>query len=86
MSHPENKRERFLCGKRKGSKRVKLFAVISNNYKTKEEVAEALEKFSRYQRDTTKLCGKRCCANPRKHEKEITLQEKKFAERQKLID
>ena len=71
MSHPKNKKERFQIGKRKGLKRVRLWTNDINER----------ERFARSHRDTTKLCGRRCCANPRKHEKEITLQEKKFLEK-----
>jgi len=75
MSHPGNKYERLLIGKRKGLKRVSLW------FRTGESIDERnalIEKHARYRRSTTKICGRRCCANPRKHEKQITLQERRF--------
>jgi hypothetical protein len=86
MSHPTNKRERFLFGKRKSFKRVKLWVKLGNVCNTKEKMRNMLEKLAQQHRNTTKICGKRCCANPRKYEKQITLQEKKFVEAQKFID
>jgi len=86
MSHPKNKHERLLVGKRKGHKRVGQWVEVGSCYKTIDEVFKAREKFSKQHRNVTKICGRRCCANPRKHEKEVTLKERSFAEKQKLLD
>ena len=84
MSHPKNKRDRFLVGKRKGFKRVIQWFEVGYTYKTIEERNEVRERFAKHHRDTTKICGRRCCANPRKHEKQITLQERSFLEKFKI--
>ncbi len=86
MSHPKNKRERFLYGERKGRKRVRQWFVVGESCKTIDEVKELTEKFTRIHRNITKICNGVCCANPRKYFKEVTLQERKFAEKQRLLD
>lgn len=77
MSHPINKRERFLAGKQKGLKRVSLW-YIGDLY-TKEKKKKLELESSRTHRDSTKRCSCFMCRNPRKNG-EITLQEKKFLE------
>jgi len=72
MSHPKDRRERFLIGVNKGRKRVALWFTSDSEAKAGQE---------RHHRDTTKRCGRRCCANPRKWEGIKTLQEKKIDER-----
>ncbi len=94
MSHPKNKRERFLIGKRKGEKRSYLYWSGYSNwfdlpdyfYKKSprnkgveyEEKKRLLEKSKAIRRDTTKLCSCPQCGNPRRHFKERTLQEKRY--------
>lgn len=70
MSHPKNKRERFLIGKRKGYVRAKAAMSIF-------EYPDWLEFISRSLRNTTKRCSCETCGNPRKHFNELTMQEKK---------
>jgi len=78
MSHPNDRRERFLVGKRKSYKRVFLF--YCSDLHTKEETAELIEKNSRHLRNTTKICSAvRCCGNPRRRG-ELTMRELRFFE------
>jgi putative IMPACT (imprinted ancient) family translation regulator len=78
MSHPNNRRERFLVGKRKSYNRVFLFYCCDLH--TKDELREMIERNSRHHRDTTKICSAvRCCGNPRKRG-ELTMQELRFFE------
>jgi len=75
MSYPNNKRERFLIGKRKGHKRVSLWFNSDYLYPDREKDRE---RFARNHRDTTKICSAvGCCGNPRRRG-ELTLQEMKF--------
>lgn len=67
MSHPRNKRERFLTGKRKGNIRAKGIGTHMSE--------ECLNKTSVLLRETTKLCSCHMCGNPRKFFQEKTLQE-----------
>jgi len=69
--HPSNKRDRILKGKRKGKKRVDMLLLGSP---PDEKFRLRLEHLHR---DTTKLCGGVCCANPRRKYKEKTIQERK---------
>jgi len=87
MSRPKNKYERLLISKRKGYKRVSQWFEVGSHYnRTVEETFEKREKHARHHRNLTKVCAKGCCANPRKYLKEVTLKEKSFAEKQKLLD
>jgi hypothetical protein len=76
MSHPKNKRERFLSGDKKGKKRtdnyLKELAVLPNVDKAFCNKAKAKR------RDTTKLCSCAMCGNPRKFFDEKTMQEKRL--------
>ena len=74
MSHPLNKRERFLVGKRKGLKRVPSWI-----YSKEERI-----KWGRTHRNTTKNCNCIMCRNPRKSG-ELTFQEIKFLEKNKNL-
>jgi len=56
--HPENKRDRFVKGDKKGKKRVK--GMMSKDPKF-------VERNIKLHRDTTKLCSCAMCGNPRKH-------------------
>jgi len=80
MSHPKNKRDRFLAGVRKGKKRVALWFISDYWYLNEAKRKETMEWHEGHHRDTTKRCGRRCCANPRT-EGEKTLQELKADER-----
>lgn len=80
MSHPRNKRERFLIGKRKGVKRA--FGMTGPMDSWSEEW---FQNTSRALRNTTKMCNCSICVNPRrslwsKGKDRLTLQEKKFFE------
>jgi hypothetical protein len=74
MSHrPLNRRERFEIGSRKGIKRAE--GIFGNTGIFPESV---FERHSRKLGDTTKPCSCPMCGNPRRHFKDITIQEKKF--------
>ena len=79
MSHPEDRRHRFLISVNKGMKRVSTW----NFGRSKEEQKKGIENQARRHRDTTKSCGQWCCANRRKWEG-LTRQELKFFEKEKL--
>jgi hypothetical protein len=85
MSHPTNRRERFLKGKHLGEKR----ALGLYTYLERIKRPEAFKVGARRLRDTTKLCGGPCCANPRhngweKSGSRFTMQERKFEEKIKF--
>ena len=61
MSHPKDRRERFLIGKHLGEKR----ALGMFSAKFRQEYPESFVKWCRRYRDTTKKCGGSCCVNPR---------------------
>jgi hypothetical protein len=73
MSHPGNKRERFLIGDRKGQRRVVGHCI----YKTKGDRQEYLDVASKRRRSTTTLCSCAMCGNPRRLRGEITMQERR---------
>jgi len=64
MSYPKNKLERFLLGKQKGERRVRLY--WQDTYITDEERKKLLEHGARIRRNTTKLCSCYMCGNPKK--------------------
>jgi hypothetical protein len=76
MSHPRNKRERFLIGDNKGRKRIKEFK--PSRFLTKEWFKRQI----RRRRNTTKLCSCSMCGNPRRKslKDKLTMQERKFFE------
>lgn len=81
MSHPKDRRERFLKGQYKGEKRA--FGMFSAKFRW--ECPESFIKWVRRYRNTTKLCGQSCCTNPRHNgwntgRSGLTLQELKFLE------
>jgi hypothetical protein len=89
MSHPTNRRERFLVGKKLGEKRAFGYwgGFKRNNGWSHLSDAEILEhkKVASYKRrDTTKLCSCSMCGNPRrvawKNKSKLTMQEIKFNE------
>lgn len=69
MSHPSNKRERFLIGDRKSKKRI-----VTMNHDIPEYWGI---RNRRLHRNTTTLCSRPCCGNPRRHFNERTMQEKR---------
>jgi hypothetical protein len=76
--HPHNRRERFEIGARKG--RHRAFFMLP--YWERCKYPEFFERLSRILRDTTKLCGRSCCKNPRKNgwnkgEQQLTMQERR---------
>jgi hypothetical protein len=81
MSHPRNRRERFLLAQYKGEKRA--FGMFSAEFR-RNHPESFVRWISRY-RNTTKLCGKSCCTNPRHNgwnpgKSGLTRQELKFEE------
>jgi len=87
MSHPKNRRDRFIIGNKKARKRVSMWFNCQLWQREGEaRRVEALEaQFVRH-RDTTKRCGRACCTNPRHngYKDRLTMQEKKFEESLKL--
>lgn len=77
MSHPKDKRDRFLKGECKGRKRTFGDALV-----TKGEVP----RWIRMHRNTTKLCSCTMCGNPRRKWKKITLQEERENDRARSSD
>ena len=76
MSHPRNKRERFLVGKRKGEKRANGLTGPLDLWSN-----EWYARTNRALRSTTKICSCPMCCNPRhsiynKGKDRITLQER----------
>ena len=80
MSHPTNRRERFLKGQYKGEKR----ALGEMDHFTNKQNTN-FEKWASHRRDTTKLCSCSMCGNPRrtawKGKDKLTRQELKFKEK-----
>jgi hypothetical protein len=84
MSHPTNRRERFLKGQYKGEKRA--FGMFSESFRQKHP--ESFVRWIQVYRNTTKLCGQPCCTNPRHNGwneglGKLTMQELKFVEKVK---
>lgn len=77
MSHPMNKKDRFLKGKNKGDRRAKNMIGRETTY-SPDLYKKILDKTSKMTRHTTKLCSCPMCGNPRKFFNEKTMQEKKF--------
>lgn len=75
MSHPKDRRERFLIGANKGKKRAQGLLCSS------KPTEKTLRYFSYILRNTTKLCSCDMCGNPRRTAWEsggsLTMQEKK---------
>jgi len=78
MSHPKNKRERFLISMFHGKRRGKAYwAGVKNAYP---------ERATYLRRNTTKLCSCSMCGNPRRvaWKDKLTMQEKRFLESYRL--
>lgn len=77
MSHPRDRRERFLKGKHLGEKRA-FGEFGACKYLSKEE----MERFAYQRRNTTKICSCSMCGNPRrkswKTKNKLTLQELRY--------
>jgi len=73
MSHPVDKRDRFLIGVRKSKKRVMNFLSYNEKWKHPDLVL----KWERQHRNTSKICSCIMCGNPRKYFNEQTIQEKR---------
>lgn len=78
MSHPVNKRERFLIGVKKSKKRVALFM----SYKEKVNDPERVKHWERHHRNTSKTCSCPMCGNPRKYSGELTMQEQRMLDKE----
>ena len=85
MSHPKDRRERFLKGKTKGEKRA--FRELGGEkflWEDPKKRKKLLERASYLRRNTTKLCSCSMCGNQRKvawnKKDKLTMQEKKFLE------
>jgi hypothetical protein len=91
MSHPRDRRERFLIGKHKGEKRAFGYCGYIKGWShISEEKLLEFQKVAAYKRrDTTKLCSCNMCGNPRrvawKGKDKLTMQEIKFNESLKYI-
>lgn len=86
MSHPKNRRERFLIGKHKG--KVRGYGYWESFKHIPPEAREEHIRVASYRRrDTTKLCSCSMCGNPRRvaWKDKLTMQEKKFNEGEKMI-
>ena len=85
MSHPKDRRERFLVGVKKSRRRVADWFSFYGREKREEE----RELAARHLRDTTKRCGESCCTNPRKNGWAkgggLTFQEERFLESLKVL-
>lgn len=82
MSHPVNRKERFLVGVKKSKKRVVNFY----SQLTKLQHPEWVTKSERRHRHTTKLCSCMGCGNPRKYFDEKTIQEKRHIQHGELAE
>lgn len=84
MSHPKDKRERFLVGKNLGEKRVSGYFGRAAGFRSEKERIDFLEKNAQQRRNTTKPCSCSMCGNPRRvswsKKDKLTMQEKKFNE------
>ena len=83
MSHPRNKRERFLIGERKGLKRSKGYWNCFPEIQDRKEAERLTLSNARVRRNTTKLCSCEICGNPRRarwtnKKEKLTLQERRF--------
>ena len=77
MSHPKDRRHRFIIGQRKGERR----AVGYSPYFFHSD--EDKKRWIRFRRNTTTLCSCSMCGNPRRNEwgkARLTMQERKFKE------
>ena len=77
MSHPHDKRERFLLSDSKGKRRLKSYMPMLRGPNGSLSAESFLKKEGRKRRDTTKQCSCAMCGNPRKFFNEESLQERK---------
>jgi hypothetical protein len=82
MSHPKDRHERFLIGKKLGEKRGYRYWNGFKFIRDEEQRKEDLRIASFKRRDTTKLCSCMMCGNPRrmssKKDVKLTMQERKL--------
>ena len=82
MSHPIDRRQRFLIGKKLGKKRAFGYWKGYKSENVELERTEWARIASYKRRDTTKLCSCEMCGNPRykawKRKDQLTIQEKRF--------
>lgn len=78
MSHPVDRRQRFLIGQKKGRKRAKGYW----NHIT--QTPEWFKLQGALRRNTTKLCSCISCGNPRRLFGELTMQEKMQNEQREI--
>lgn len=75
MSHPVNRRDRFLKGVIKSKKRLPHFCY---HFQKSERIAH-IEKWLHYYRNVTVFCSAPgCCGNPRRYRNELTVQELRY--------
>lgn len=74
MSHPKNRRDRFLKGYHHGLRRIKYYLGEHND-------PEWVENYTRRLRQTGKSCSCVMCGNPRKWYRVKTLQERREDEK-----
>ncbi len=83
MSHPTDRRDRFIRGMLKGNRRAESVCrgELPGGY-TVQEKEEFIKKSKCLRRSTTKLCSCDMCRNPRRSVwgDKLTVQEKKFLE------
>ena len=82
MSHPKDRRHRFLIGETKGKRRGYRYWNGMKDIKDDAEKEKLLKKASYRRRDTTKCCSCSMCGNPRrndwgKNKDKLTMQEKR---------
>lgn len=77
MSHPENKRDRFLLGMYKGISRARGLSRI-RTISPDPRPGESFVRESYRHRDTTKTCGCVMCQNPRRAYNKKTIQERRI--------
>jgi hypothetical protein len=83
MSHPKDRRHRFLIGKKKGEERgYRYWNGMKGLIYKNQPRDEVLERAFYLRRNTTKLCSCSMCGNPRRvaWKDKLTMQEKKFFE------
>ena len=82
MSHPKNRRERFLKGQSKGEKRALGLYPYEDRLKRPESFLACIRRL----RNTTKLCGRPCCTNPRHNGYKDKLTRQELKENEKSRD
>ena len=81
MSHPKDRRHRFLIGETKGKRRGYRYWNGMKHIKDDAEREKLLKRASYRRRDTTKCCSCSMCGNPRRDawnkKGKLTMQEKR---------